>query len=59
MTEKVLNDLAVQAESYHEQYNRFDTTYSSAFQIKGFEPKEIGEQLDEEVGIRNTNTLYT
>lgn len=49
MTEKVLNDLAVQAKSYYDQHNQFDTTYSSAFQIKGFEPKEIGEQLDEEV----------
>lgn len=49
MTEKVLNDLAVKAKNYYAQNDHFETTYSSTFQIKGFKPKEIGEQLNEEV----------
>lgn len=49
MTEKVLNDFAKKTKNYYIQNNQFETTYSNAFRIKGFEPKEIGEQLDEEV----------
>ncbi|VVC36720.1 Hypothetical protein CINCED_3A017199 [Cinara cedri] len=48
MTEKVLHDLAAKAKNYYDQHNQFETTYSRTFQIKGFEPKQIGEQLTEE-----------
>jgi len=48
MTEKVMNDLAAKAKTFYD-HNQFETTYNSTFQIKGFKPKEIGEQLDEEV----------
>lgn len=51
MTEKVLNDLVIEAKNVYAQNNQYETTYSSTFQIKGFKPKEIGEQLDEEVRI--------
>lgn len=50
MSEKVLNDLAIKVKSYYDQHNQFETTYSGTYQIEGFKPKEIGEQLDEEVG---------
>lgn len=49
MTEKVLNDLEIKSKSYYAQNNQFETTYNSTFQIKGFELKEIGEHLNEEV----------
>lgn len=49
MTEKVMNDLAVKSKSFYDQNRQFETTYNSNFKIKGFKPKEIGEQLDEEV----------
>lgn len=49
MTEKVLNDLAERTKSCYAQSNQFETTYLSTFQVIGFKPKEIGEQLDEEV----------
>lgn len=51
MTEKVLNDLAEKSKNYYAQNNQFETTYSSTFQIEGFRPKEIGDQLNEEVPI--------
>lgn len=53
MTEKVLNDLAVKAKHFYDQNSQFETTYNNTFQIKGFKPKEIGEQLDEEVSTRD------
>lgn len=49
MTEKVLNDMAVKANISYTQNNQFETTYLSTYQVNGFKPKEIGEQLDEEV----------
>lgn len=49
MTEKVLNDLAIKANSYCAQNNQFETTYNSTFRIRGFDPKEMGEHLNEEV----------
>lgn len=49
MTEKVLNDLAEKTKNHYAQNNQFETTYSSTFQIEGFKPKEIGDQLNEEV----------
>lgn len=51
MNEKVLNDLTAKAKSYYDQHNQFETTYSSTFKIKDYEPKEIGEYIDEEVCI--------
>lgn len=49
MTEKVLNDLAIRTKNHYAQNDHFETTYSSEFQIKGFKPKEIGEELNEQV----------
>lgn len=49
MTEKVMNDLAAKSKTLYDQNRQFETTYNSTFKIKGFKPKEIGEQLDEEV----------
>lgn len=49
MTEKVMNDLAATTKTFYDQNRQFETTYNSTFKIKGFKPKEIGEQLDEEV----------
>lgn len=51
MTEKVLNDLVIESKNLYAQNNQFETTYSSTFQIRGFKPKEIGEQLDKEVRL--------
>lgn len=49
MTDKVLNDFAKKKKSFYIRNDQFETTYNSAFQIEGFKPKEIGDQLDEEV----------
>lgn len=53
MTEEVLNDMAEKAKNCYNQNNQFETTYYSTFKIEGFEPKEIGEQLDKKVCIIN------
>lgn len=58
MTEEVLNDMAEKAKNYHNQNNQFETTYYSTFKIEGFEPKEIGEQLDKNVCIINYLLSY-
>ncbi|XP_060850415.1 uncharacterized protein LOC132929237 [Rhopalosiphum padi] len=61
MTEKVMNDLAVKAKTFYDHNGQFETTYNSTFQIKGFKPKEIGQQLDEELCAKyplyNTNGM--
>ncbi|XP_003245597.1 uncharacterized protein LOC100571648 [Acyrthosiphon pisum] len=61
MTEKVMNDLAAKSKTFYDQNRQFETTYSSTFKIKGFKPKEIGEQLDEELCAKyplyNTNGM--
>jgi len=53
MTEKVMNDMAAKEKAFYDQNKQFETTYNSAFQIKGFKLKELGEQLDKEVCTRN------
>ncbi|KAL4119580.1 hypothetical protein QTP88_012380 [Uroleucon formosanum] len=57
MTEKVMNDLAAKSKTLYDQNRQFETTYNSTFKIKGFKPKEIGEQLDEELCAKYP--LYT
>lgn len=53
VTEEVMNDLAIKAKNNnYAQNNRFETTYYSTFQVNGFEPKEIGEQIDEKVSFQ-------
>jgi len=58
MTEKVMNDLAAKAKTFYDHNRQFETTYNSTFQIKGFKPKEIGEQLDEEVCTRRNKICF-
>lgn len=52
-TEEVLNDMAEKVKNYYNQNIQFETTYYNTFKIEGFEPKEIGEQLDKKVSIIN------
>lgn len=58
MTEKVMNDLEAKSKTFYDQNGQFETTYNSTFKIKGFKPKEIGEQLDEEVCRRFLRNFY-
>jgi len=53
VTEEVMKDLVIKAENNDfAQNNQFETTYYSTFQVNGFKPKEIGEQLDEKVSFQ-------
>lgn len=48
-----MKDLVIKAENNDfAQNNQFETTYYSTFQVNGFKPKEIGEQLDEKVSFQ-------